>query len=318
VRAIPAGAFVKVPGMHNLDPDVDPDDEPRTYRAAPFHSRLAMASAGTLMHFAIALLCFFIAFTFFGRVTPSDTWAIRGGANAPQAGTPAGDAGLQAGDRIVSIDGIVFNDFDATAAYWKDRPGQTLNFVIDRNGQQVQKAVAITETTNPCRTGGFLGVAPEWADVVKRDAPHVAAGQSVVAFGTTVGQSVQGFGKIFSPSGVKSYGKSLTTDCQSNERLVSPIGFAKIGSQVAKSGWGNSLLFFAGVNIFIGMFNWFPLLPFDGGHMAIAVYEKIRGGKRNPKFRADIAKLLPFSYGLMIIMAMLTVGNVFLDLKFTG
>jgi membrane-associated protease RseP (regulator of RpoE activity) len=318
VRAIPAGAFVKVPGMHNLDPDVDPADEPRTYRAAPFHSRLAMASAGTLMHFAIALVCFFMAFAFFGRVHPADTWAIRGEVNAPRPGTPAGDADLRPGDRIVAIDGVQFTNFEATAAYWKERPGQTLSFLIDRDGQQIPKSITIAESTNECRTGGFLGVAPRWDDTVKRDAPHAAVGQSVVAFGTTVGQSVQGFGKIFSASGVKNYGKSLTTNCQSNERLVSPIGFAKIGSQVAKSGWGNSLLFFAGVNIFIGMFNWFPLLPFDGGHMAIAIYEKIRGGKRNKGFRADVAKLLPFSYGLMIIMGMLTIGNVFLDLKFTG
>jgi RIP metalloprotease RseP len=318
VRSIPAGAFVKVPGMHNLDPDVDEADEPRTYRAAPFHSRLAMASAGSLMHFAIALVCFFLAFTFFGRIRNPDAWVIRGGESSPKLDSPAGRAGLQAGDRIVSIDGQKFATFTRASDYWKARSGQTLAFVLDRNGESVTKQVAIVETTNPCRTGGFLGVAPDWNDVPKRDNPIEAVGNSFTSFGSTVGQSVQGFGKIFSPSGVKKYGKSLTSDCQSNERLVSPIGFAKIGSQVAKSGWGNSLLFFAGVNIFIGMFNWFPLLPFDGGHMAIAIYEKIRGGKRNRAFRADVAKLLPFSYGLMIIMAMLTVGNVFLDLKFTG
>jgi membrane-associated protease RseP (regulator of RpoE activity) len=318
IRAIPAGAFVKVPGMHNLDTEVDPADEQRTYRAAPFHSRLAMASAGSLMHFAIALVCLFIAFTFFGRVKMEDSWKIAFGETKqfkPDVGTPAAVADFREGDRIVSIDGQTFPTYDLTAAYWRSRPGETLSFVIVRGDQKLTKAVTIAASNpNPCAPpGGFLGIGGinDWS--APRDAPHVAAGQSFVNFGRITGQSVQGLGKIFSVSGLRSYGKALTTSCSTSDRFVSPVGFAQIGSQVAKSGWGNSLLFFAAVNIFIGMFNWVPLLPFDGGHMAIACYEKIRG-RKNKSFRADITRLLPLSYAVFIIMAFMTLGNTYLDL----
>jgi membrane-associated protease RseP (regulator of RpoE activity) len=314
IRAIPAGAFVKVPGMHNLDTEVDPADEQRTYRAAPFHSRLAMASAGSLMHFAIALLCLFIAFAAFGRVHRTTTWAVASGDFAPKTDSPASKGGLQSGDRIVSIDGQPFATFENAAKYWRTREGQTAVFVIDRAGTQMTKPVAIGSNPDPCRAGGYLGVGPQFdPDEVRRDAPHVAVGQSFVQFGAIAKDSVLGLGKIFSVSGLKKYGKALTSQCSTNERFVSPIGFAQIGSQVAQSGWGNSLLFFAAVNIFIGMFNWVPLLPFDGGHMAIAFYEKIRG-RKNKSFRADITRLLPFSYAVFIIMAFMTIGNTYLDI----
>jgi membrane-associated protease RseP (regulator of RpoE activity) len=318
IRAIPAGAFVKVPGMHNLDTEVEPEDEPRTYRAAPFHSRLAMASAGSLMHFAIALVCLFVAFAFFGRVQIAKTWKIAFGSEAqfaPKPGTPAAVADLREGDRIVSIDGQTFVTYDLTAAYWRERPNQTLTFVIDRGGEKLSKPVAIgASNPNPCApVGGFLGVGGINDSSAPRDSAPAAVKQSFINFGRITGQSVQGLGKIFSPKGLKKYGKALTTSCTTNERFVSPIGFAQIGSQVAKSGWGNSLLFFAAVNIFIGMFNWFPLLPFDGGHMAIACYEKLRG-RKNKAFRANITRLLPLSYAVFIIMGFMTIGNTYLDL----
>jgi membrane-associated protease RseP (regulator of RpoE activity) len=320
IRAIPAGAFVKVPGMHNLDTEVDPAEEQRTYRAAPFHSRLAMASAGSLMHFAIALLCLFFAFAAFGRVKVKDSWKVAYGpgtasvpGHVPAVGSSAAAADLREGDRIVSIDNQTFPTFETAAAYWRAHTGETLSFVIDRNGERLVKPITINDSTDPCRPGGKLGVGAEFDSSVRRDAPHVAVGQSFVQFGAIAKDSVLGLGKIFSVSGLKKYGKALTTQCSTNERFVSPIGFAQIGSQVAKSGWGNSLLFFAAVNIFIGMFNWVPLLPFDGGHMAIACYEKIRG-RKNKSYRADITRLLPLSYAVFIIMAFMTLGNTYLDL----
>jgi membrane-associated protease RseP (regulator of RpoE activity) len=316
IRAIPAGAFVKVPGMHNLDTEVDPEDEPRTYRAAPFHSRLAMASAGSLMHFAIALVCLFCAFAFFGRVKVADTWKIAYGEvaqNVPKPGTPAAVADLRADDRIAAIDGQTFATYEAAAAYWRARPGQTLSFSILRGSETLIKPIEIVENNDPCRPGGFLGVGSIPDSSIQRDAPPAAVGQAFIQFGSITKDSVLGLGKIFSPTGLKKYGKALTTTCTTNERFVSPIGFAQIGSQVAKSGWGNSLLFFAAVNIFIGMFNWFPLLPFDGGHMAIAFYEKLRS-RKNKAFRANITRLLPLSYAVFLIMGVMTIGNTYLDL----
>ena len=60
--------------------------------------------------------------------------------------------------------------------------------------------------------------------------------------------------------------------------------------------------------------NLIPLLPFDGGHIAIATYEAIRSRKGKP-YRADIRKLLPVSYAVLAVVIVLSIGNFYLDLK---
>ena len=68
------------------------------------------------------------------------------------------------------------------------------------------------------------------------------------------------------------------------------------------------------INIFIGMFNLVPLLPFDGGHVAIAVYEKVqekRLGRR--RYFTDVSRLLPLTYGVVLVLGMLFVSSLYLD-----
>ena len=66
VKAIPAGGYVRIIGMSNLE-EVDPADEPRTYRQQPFPRRLSVAVAGSTMHFIIAFVLLFVLLTGGGR-----------------------------------------------------------------------------------------------------------------------------------------------------------------------------------------------------------------------------------------------------------
>ena len=68
VKAIPAGGYVKIPGMTNLE-EIDPADEARTYRRQPFHKRILVASAGSFMHFLMAFLLAYGALLYFGAPT---------------------------------------------------------------------------------------------------------------------------------------------------------------------------------------------------------------------------------------------------------
>ena len=86
----------------------------------------------------------------------------------------------------------------------------------------------------------------------------------------------------------------------------------KVGTQVARTGFGDLLLLLAAINIFVGLLNLVPLLPFDGGHIAIACYEAIRSRPGQP-YRADIRKLLPVSYGVIAVVVLLAIGNLYLD-----
>ena len=114
VKAIPAGAYVKIIGMNSYE-EVDPADEARTYRQQSYPRRLAVAVAGSAMHFLIALVLIFVLLVGFGtagrrpacsRTVQPSGWTV----TEVVAGSAAAAAGLQAGDRIVSVDGVAVAD----------------------------------------------------------------------------------------------------------------------------------------------------------------------------------------------------------------
>jgi membrane-associated protease RseP (regulator of RpoE activity) len=308
LRALPLGAFVKVPGMHNLDAEVAPGDEARTYRQAPFHSRFLMAAAGSCMHFAIALALIFVALVAVGKPTNPYAWRI----DEVQAGGAAAAAGFQAGDRIVAIDGVRYERFDKVSGYLRSHPGVTATFDVRRGDQVVQLPATITATGEACQPGR-LGILIGEGDVgVRRSGALAAVPDTFVEFGRTIGRSFQALGQIFSPSGLSTYGKAITNGCNTDQRMLGPIGAAKAGSRIC-DGLEGCLALLISANIFIGIVNWFPMLPFDGGHMAIAVYEKLRSRRR--RHYADVSKLLPLTYALVAVMLVLFVGNTYLDLR---
>jgi membrane-associated protease RseP (regulator of RpoE activity) len=310
VRLIPAGAFVKVPGMHNLDTDYDPADEQRTFKAAPYRWRLTMAAAGSLMHFAIALILMAVAYGAYGFLKPANTWSVR----EVVADSPAAAAGLQQGDRVTQFDGHAFTTYEAFATFLHTHEGQTVTLDIDRGGLATTIHPTLGSNPDKCHSGGFLGFAPIFDEPVSdpRSVPGAVV-ESFTQFGVVAKTSVGALGKIMSLSGLRSYGSSVSSGCGTNERFVSPIGAVKIGSMVAKSGANGFLLFLAQANIFIGIINWVPLLPFDGGHMAIATYERIRS-RKGKRYQANVGAMMPFAYAIMLLMLVLGLGNGYLDL----
>ena len=93
-----------------------------------------------------------------------------------------------------------------------------------------------------------------------------------------------------------------------SSRPTTLYGVAQISDDVGDaSGWAGMVLLLAVLNVFVGVFNMFPLLPLDGGHAAIAAYErvreKIRGGKQ--RYFADVERLMPFAMGVVTVLVML-------------
>ena len=308
IRALPLGAFVKVPGMHNMDADVAAGDEARTFRQAPFHSRFLMAAAGSCMHFLIALVLLFVSLVFVGRPASENDWTI----GAVEPGLAAASAGLQTGDRIVAIDGTRFVTYEAVVLFIRSHPATAASFTVLRNGSEVVLPATIGTNPDKCLQGvGLLGIRPD-VPALSPVNPVRSVPQSFEEFGRTVGLSVQALGQIFSPSGLGSYGKAISSGCNTDKRMLGPIGAAKAGAGLCSSLDG-CLAILISANIFIGIVNWFPMLPFDGGHMLVAVYEKVRSRKR--RYYADVSKLLPFTYALVAVMLLLFLGNTYLDLR---
>jgi membrane-associated protease RseP (regulator of RpoE activity) len=130
--------------------------------------------------------------------------------------------------------------------------------------------------------------------------------------------SVKAIGGMFSPAGVSNYFRILSGDESSKtnqqNRFVSPVGVANVASNAVKAGWVDVFLLLISINIFVGLFNLLPLLPFDGGHIAIAVYENIASKVRRRKVQVDAAKLLPITVAVLAVLGFIFLSSVFLDI----
>jgi membrane-associated protease RseP (regulator of RpoE activity) len=312
LKAIPAGAYVRIIGMNNLE-EVPPEDESRTYRQKGYGARLSVAVAGSAMHFLLAIVLLVTALGFFGVQKPS-AWRISGVSDD----SPALAAGLHSGDRVLSIDGTQIGTFADLTDQIRARPGQTVTLVVEHPDHATDTVTAHLAARNPQGEAvGFLGIG-ETRDYVKESVPSAVVG-SVQEFGRISWASVVGLSKVFSPSGIRGYVDALTNKPSTSgsgsgdNRLVTVVGVPRLAEQAAHNGIADLLVLLAVINISLGLLNMIPLLPFDGGHVAIATYEAIRS-RRGRRYYADITKMLPASYIALAAIALVVIGSLYLDI----
>jgi membrane-associated protease RseP (regulator of RpoE activity) len=314
LKALPLGAYVKVPGMSNLE-EIPPEEEARTYRAQSYGRRVRMVFAGPAMNLLIALVLFIGFFAFHDeRIISDPRWPA---IDAPGEGSPAAVAGLQAGDRILRMNGVDVSNFDTFRTTVRDLPGKTVPLEIERSGEPMELQVTLADR-NPS-TGeqgiGFLGVSPA-VDVtyVKRNVPE-AVQRSFTEFGTQVGGTVVGIGRIFSPAGLTKLWQTVTGERPDDptQRASSIVGIVREGGRAADSGWIYFVGLLGAVNLALGLFNLLPLLPLDGGHIVIATYERLRS-RKGRVYRVDMAKVMPIFVVPLIILFTVVMGSFWLDI----
>jgi membrane-associated protease RseP (regulator of RpoE activity) len=307
VRALPLGAFVRIIGMNNID-EVDPEDEPRAYRSKSYPRRLLVITAGSLMHMLIAFVLMFGVFSTAGREQATGIATVR---NIDLSDSPAFVAGMRTDDIVRSIDGKEITDYDSVSqAITANKPGDTIDVVIERNGELLNLRVTLAE--HPTGDGrAYLGI---WADDWgwQKMSLVASAGHAIGDIGSTIVNSVKGVGVALNPMNsirhLTGSDESLTT------RPTTMVGVSQIGGNVGESdGFKGILLMLASVNVFVGVFNMFPLLPFDGGHAAIATYERIRSRKGKP-YSADINKMVPVATLVVGLLGLLLVTGLYLDI----
>jgi len=327
LKAIPAGAYVRVIGMTNLE-EVPPEDEPRTYRQAPYWRRMSVAVAGSAMHFLLALVLLFVILAGYG-VAKADHWRV-GGLSALGSGeSPAQQAGLELGDRIVAIDGVDVAEWNDLVAYVRSHPGADVTLTIERDGRTVTAATTLAPRNPDGEPVGFLGISPTYPRV-KASAGEAFTG-SFREFGEATKLTFQGLSALFSPSGLSDYadrvlgrtpggvdvsggGSGGGGTSRDDNRPVSAVGAVRIASQAADAGIAELLSFLVIFNVFVGVFNLVPLLPLDGGHVAVATYERIRS-RRGRRHFVDVNKLLPLTYGVIAVLAVLFLSSLYLDIS---
>jgi len=340
VKPILAGGYVKIPGMTNLE-EIDPADEPRTYRQQPIHKRIIVASAGSFMHFVMAFVLAWIAVVAFG-IPSAKGLTISGfvqwnghSENAAQLG------GLKVGDTVVTVNGkpvvtetVKGKTVNSLTTAINDSPGQPVHVVVERGGQQVALSVTPalghsyadgTETIGTSSAEkskgtpvGLIGISTN--PTTTSEGPLRAVGTSVIDVGRVTSATFSGLGTVFSPHGISNLFTDVTnsqagsTATKNGTRVESIVGAVRTATQAEQAGVLALIEVLIALNIVIGIVNMLPMLPLDGGHVAIAVYERIRTKKGQPYYVADAAKLLPVAYAFVAVLLVIVGSAVYLDI----
>ncbi|MFZ9629038.1 MAG: M50 family metallopeptidase [Ilumatobacteraceae bacterium] len=313
VRAVPLGGFVKIIGMTNLD-EVPESDEAVTYRQATYPRRMWVITAGSVMHLVIAIVTIVGVYSVWGRVEETGQVTVSG----VDETAPAAAAGFRVDDVVQSIDGVAVatsEDFRARLAALD--PGTAHVFGVLRGDQQVELTAVLA--THPGDVGveppvadprGFLGVSSwsvdrrpqSFGDVITEGPRDLVTG---------VGQAVVGVTKVLNPVSV--WGHLVGSNDDPTTRPGTIVGATRISEDAGEfEGWAGVLSLLAAVNVSVGVFNMFPLLPLDGGHAAIATYERLRSRRGRP-YRADVSKLMPVAAVCIALLAFMFLTGLYLD-----
>jgi membrane-associated protease RseP (regulator of RpoE activity) len=316
VKGIPLGGYCKVVGMTNLE-EVPPEDEPRTYRSKRWSDKVVMAAAGPAVHFIIAIVLMASVIFFAGDFRARYPTTTLGGVSAGAAA-----AGLQPDDKVIAIDGTAVDDWRQVpvlvngAGEQPRAAGDTVEFVVQRGDQVLTFPVVLQDTGDPADRRVIAGVAS------RVHIPHPSMVTSLrkapVQIADVTWESVKALGGMFSPSGISNYFRILSGDTGENtdesQRFVSPVGFGQLANNAVRAGWVNAVGLLIAINIFVGLFNLLPLLPFDGGHIAIATYEKLASVVRGRRVQVDVAKLMPLTVVVVAVLGFIFLSSLFLDI----
>lgn len=330
IKALPLGGYVKILGMHNLDRVADPADEPRTYRQATFPRRVLVASAGTLMHLLIAFVIFLVLYSGTGRLIDTDNMQIKAvSATVGSTTAPAATAGLEKGDRIYTVNGdritgtVGSDGLTDLLRVVQSHPGVPLEFGIIRSGAMLTKIVTPAAVRlDSGVTIGRIGVTSDTFQVIRE--PLIdGVGHSVGHIGKALPQTFTALGAFFAPKHLRTYGHSLVNAggpqptsgaAQDPNRFMSLPGTVNVLADASRVDIRWALELFAIINVFVGVFNMLPVLPLDGGHVLIAVYERLRS-RKGRRYRVDVAKLMPLTYAVVTILILIGVSSLYLDIR---
>jgi membrane-associated protease RseP (regulator of RpoE activity) len=290
LKAIPAGGFCDIAGMTALD-EVTPEEAPRAMWRYATWKRFVVMVAGSVTHFIIGFLILYLMAVTMGLPNLKfDVNAVKpvvGTVNdcvvdkteasqtcSPGDAAPAKDAGLRKGDVVRSVAGT-------PTPTWKDMVEKVeglsgpAEFVVKRGSETLTLSVDVAQVSTADGKVGAIGVSVALPPAVNT----YSLGGGFGGAASFTGDMFVGVwnGLLAFPQKIPKVIEAIGGAERDPETPVSVVGASIIGGDAVERGlWEMFLLLLATLNFFVGVFNLLPLLPLDGGHIAVLFYEKIR------------------------------------------
>jgi membrane-associated protease RseP (regulator of RpoE activity) len=318
---------------------VQPGDEDRLFYRKPWWQKLIVMSGGPMVNLLLAFLLLGGVWVLYGvyvpkpvvdevsdcviKVTDPDPGRA---CTASDPVAPARDAGLEPGDRIVAFNGTAIESWDQLSRLIRANDDGPASIVVERDGRELTLSTRTKTSQRYKEPGsdeivavGFLGVLPEQV-LERQDALYVV---------TTMGDTTKQVGQALLRMPEKMVGvfeAAFLGSERDQNGPVSLVGASRVAGEVAatdkmvlREKVVGVIAFLGTLNLFLALFNFIPLLPLDGGHIAGALYEAVRRGfarlfhRPDPGY-VDVAKMLPVAYAVAGVLLVTGVVLIYADL----
>lgn len=344
LAAFPVGGFCDIAGMTAQDEFLTEEEKPYAMYTKPAWQRIIVLAGGItvnlLLGFIILLL---IAMTTglpnpdadvrprVGEVSCAANQKADGELEPCQGVGPAGEAGVEPGDIVLALNGETMDSFAQLRDTVMTHPGDTVTLSVERDGEPRDFDITLATVTRLNAEGqlvkvGAIGMTNQIIDI-RETYSFVDAFPATARYsGYALNATVQGIAQF--PAKIPGVVASIFGQERDVNGPMSVVGASRVGGElVERSLWSSFFMMLATLNFFLALFNLIPLPPFDGGHIAVIIYEKIRDALRRlmgkkPKGPADYTKLMPVTYVLAFVLmavgALIMIADVVNPIRLFG
>lgn len=344
LAAFPVGGFCDIAGMTAQDDFLTEDEAPHAMFKKPWWQRIIVLAGGITVNLLLGFfILFIIAMTTglpnpdadvrprVGEVSCAANQNIDGKLEPCQGMGPAGEAGVEPGDIVLALNGEKIDNFTQLRDSVMQHPGETVTLEVERNGTHQNFDIPLATVTRLNAEGelisvGAIGMTNQVIDIVESYSFVDAFPATARYTGYVLDATVQGIAQF--PAKIPGVVASIFGHERDVNGPMSVVGASRVGGElVERSLWSFFFMMLASLNFFLALFNLIPLPPFDGGHIAVILYEKVRDAVRRllgkePKGPADYTKLMPITYALtfllMAVGALIIVADVVNPVRLFG
>lgn len=280
IRLIPLGGFVQLAGE---DEEFDKENKiakNKSMNSKSFIQRFLILFAGAGFNFILAFFVLFISALIYGSVS---TKPIVG---SIMEGYPAEESGLQIGDKILSINNVEVNSWDAVLWEVQFSNGKPMKFLIEREGE-VKKKIEITPLETEDETGAKVYKFGIGSSTTRRKGLIPSVEYAFTKFGSIFKMMIETVKSIFT-------GKVGVND------FSGPVGIYSVVDVQRENGLESILYLIAFLSVNVGVINLIPFPAFDGGRILFLLIEKITKKPVPPKVENTI-----HSIGFFILIALM-------------